>query len=79
MYSVVFGWYVLYIFVPSCLICHLWPVFPYCFFGLDDLSIDVSGVLKSPVITLLYVSSFRSLNICLIYLGAPGVEIHEDC
>ena len=41
-------------------------------FSLGDLSIDVSGVLKSPtIIVLLSVSPFMSVNICFIYLGAP--------
>ena len=37
----------------------------FCF---DDLSIDVSGVLKSPtVIVLLSVSPFMSVSVCLMY------------
>ena len=41
-------------------------------FCLDDLSIDESGILKSPTITvLLSISLFRSVNICFIHLGAP--------
>ena len=41
-------------------------------FCLDDLSIDVSGVLKSPTITvLLLISPFMSFSICFLYLGAP--------
>ena len=41
-------------------------------FCLDDLSIDVSGVLKSPpIIVLLSTSLFMSVNICFIHLGAP--------
>ena len=41
-------------------------------FCLDDLSIEVSVVLNSPTITvLLSISYFMSINICLIYLGAP--------
>ena len=41
-------------------------------FCLNDLSTDVSGMLKSPtVIILLSSSPFISSNICFIYLGAP--------
>ena len=41
----------------------------FCF---DDLSIGVSGVLKSPtVIALPSVSPFMSLSVCLMYWGAP--------
>ena len=40
-------------------------------FCLDDRSIDVSGVLKSPTtIVLLSVSPFMSVSICFIYFGA---------
>ena len=39
---------------------------------LDDLSIDVSGVLTSPTfIVLLSISHCMSVNICFICLGAP--------
>ena len=41
-------------------------------FCLVDLSIGVSGVLKSPTITvLLLISSFILVSICLTYCGAP--------
>ena len=37
-------------------------------FLLDDLSIDTSGILKSPtIILLLSISPFMSVNVCLIY------------
>ena len=39
-------------------------------FSLGDPSIDISGVLKSTTVVLLLVSSFMSVNISLIYLGA---------
>ena len=40
-------------------------------FCLDDLFIDVSGVLKSPTImVLLSIFLFMSVHICFIYLGA---------
>ena len=37
----------------------------FCF---DDLSIGVSGVLKSPtIIVLLFISPFMSVSVCLMY------------
>ena len=45
-------------------------------FCLDDLSTDVSGVIKSPTIFVLLSSSpFRSVNICFIYLDGFRVPI----
>lgn len=39
-------------------------------FCLDDLSVDVSGILKSPTtIMSLFISTFRSINMCSLYLG----------
>ena len=65
MYSAAFGWNVLCLSVKS-----IWSnvsfkasvsLFIFC---LNDLSIDVSGVLKSPtVIVLLSVSPFISVNV----------------
>ena len=41
-------------------------------FCLEDLSIDVSGVLKSPtMIVFPSISPFMSVNICCMYLGVP--------
>ena len=41
-------------------------------FCLEDLSIDVSGVLKSPnIIVFPSISPFMSASICYMYLGAP--------
>ena len=41
----------------------------FCF---DDLSIGVSGVLKSPTIfVLLSVYLYMSVSLCLMYRGAP--------
>ena len=41
-------------------------------FCLDNLSIDVSGVLKfSAIIVLLAISRFMFVNIFFLYLGAP--------
>ena len=39
-------------------------------FCLADLSIGVSGVLKSPTIVLLLISPFILVSICLTYCGA---------
>ena len=39
---------------------------------LQDLSIDVNGVLKSPtMIAFPLISPFMCVNICCMYLGAP--------
>ena len=69
MYSSAFGWNVLKISVRSISsnvsfkICVSLLIF--CF---DELSIGVSGVLKSPtIIALLSISPFMSFNVCLIY------------
>ena len=44
----------------------------FCF---DDMSIGVSGVLKSlPIIVLLSISPFMSVSVCLMYWGVPGKE-----
>ena len=53
----------------------------HCFlFGLDYLSIDVNGVLKSPTIfVLLSISSFMFIINCFIYLGAPMVGCINSC
>ena len=69
VYSSAFGWNVLKISMRSissnvsfktCV-----SLLIFCF---DDLSIGVSGVLKSPTITvLLSVSPFMSVSVCLIY------------
>ena len=41
-------------------------------FCLDDLSIAVSGVLKSPtIIVLLSISPFKVISSCFIYWGNP--------
>ena len=56
---------------PSSLMNHLRPMFHF-WFCLNDLSIDVSRILNSHnIILLLTISSFMSINICLIYWGAP--------
>ena len=54
-------------FKASGLFCFL--LFIYC---LGDLSIDLSGMSKFPVIiVLLSVFLFMSVNICFIYIGTP--------
>ena len=46
-------------------------------FCLYDLSIDVSGVLKSPTITvLLLICPVMAVGICLLYWGAPMVDVY---
>ena len=41
-------------------------------FHLDDLSIGVSGILKSPtIIVLLFIDPFILVSICLTYCSAP--------
>ena len=43
-------------------------------FCIEDLSIDVSGMLKSPIITVfMSISPFMSLSICFMYLG-PSIS-----
>ena len=54
-------------------------LFKICFslliFYSDDLSIGVSGVLKSPtIIVLLSISTFISVSVCLVYWGAPMLD-----
>lgn len=45
--------------------------------SLDDLPIDVSGALRPPIIVLLRISTFVSINNCFLYSGACmlGVRI----
>ena len=49
--------------------------------SLDDVFIVESGVLKSPIITvLLLISTFSSVNFCFIDLGAPnGGPLQYSC
>ena len=69
VYSSAFGWNVLKISMK----CILFGVsFKTCVSSLilcfDDLSIGVSGVLKSPtIIALLSISPFMSVSVCLMY------------
>ena len=68
MYSSAFGWNLLKISMRSISVN---VSFKTCvsllIFYFDDLSIGVSGVLKSPIIVLLSISPFLSVSICLIY------------
>ena len=71
VYSSAFGWNFLKILVRS-ISSNI--SFKTCvsllIFCIDDLSIDVSGVLKSPTIILLLSVSFMSVSVCLMYTGA---------
>ena len=68
VYSFACGWNVLrYQRDPSCIVYHLRRVslLIFCF---GDMSIDVSGILKSPtIIVLLSISPFMSVSVCLMY------------
>ena len=47
-------------------------------FCLDVQLTDESGMLKNPtIIVSLLISPFISVNICLIYLGAPVLGIYQ--
>ena len=82
VYSSAFGWNVLKISRRSISsnvsfkTCVSFLIF--CF---DDLSIGVSGVVKSPtIIVLLSVSPFISVSVCLMYWGVPyvgGIDIYN--
>ena len=72
VYSTAVRWNVLYVSIKS-----IWSSvsFKTCVslltFFLDDLSIGVSGVLKSPtIIVLLSISPFMAVKICLMHWGA---------
>ena len=77
MYSFVFGWNVLQISIKSILFNVSFKACVSLFiFCLDELPIDVSGVLKSPtIIVLLSISPFISVNTCFTYLGAPVLAV----
>ena len=47
----------------------------FLIFNLVDLSIGVSGVLKSPTIVLLLISPFILFSICLTYCGALMLKV----
>ena len=44
---------------------------PLLIFSLEDVSIDVSGMLKSLLLLITFIFSLYVTNICFIYLGAP--------
>ena len=78
VYCAAFGWNVLYISIKF-----IWSNVSFkvsvslLIFCLDDLSIDVSGVLKSPtIIVLLSAFFFVFFNICFMYLGAPMLDVY---
>ena len=69
MYSSAFGWNVLKISMKS---ISSNASFKTCvsllIFSFDDLSIGVSGLLKSPtILVLLLISPFVSVSVCLMY------------
>ena len=67
-YSSAFGWNVLKILMRSISSNVSFKTYVslliFCF---EDLSIDVSGVLKSPTIVLLSIFPFMSVSACLMY------------
>ena len=67
---------VLYVFNLSDL-CHLRSEFSLII-CLNDLSVDVSGMLKSPTVTILQlVTSFMFVDICFMCLDTPGLGVHN--
>ena len=77
MYSAVLGWNVLDISVRF-----VWSNVSFkttvslLIFCLGYLSIDVSGVVKSPtIIVLLLITSFMSVDSCFMYLGVPMLGV----
>ena len=69
LYSSAFGWNVLKISVRLSSFNASFKTCVYLFiFCFDDLSISVSGVLKSStIIVLLSISPFMSVSVCLMY------------
>ena len=80
VYSVTFGWNVHYISIKS-LYSNILFKAHICLlvFCLDNLYIDVSGVLKSPNIILPSFSRFTSVNIRFINIGAPMLGTYLHC
>ena len=71
VYYSAFGWNVLKISI-RCISSNVKTCVSLLIFCFDDLSIGVSGVLKSPIIiVLLSISPFVSVGVCLMYCGAP--------
>lgn len=67
--------YCLYLWCPNSLMYHS-KTLSMLVFCLDNLAIDVTGVLKSPTIIILLLSvPFMSLNICFMYLDAPMFRV----
>lgn len=57
--------------------CHLRLIFPDWLFCLDDLSVAVHGVIRSPGITVfLWVSPFRSVRSCFVFFGAGWLRAY---
>ena len=74
-----FGYYVLKISIKSiCSVVSFWFSVALLIFYLEDLSLDVSGVLKSPTIIVFpSASPFMSINIYFMYLGAPMLDLDQ--
>ena len=73
VYSVAFGWNVLYVAIKSLWFDALFKAsVSLLIFCLGDLFTDVSGMLKYPtIIVLLSFSPFMSVSIHFMYSGAP--------
>ena len=73
MYILGFFWCdVLSISSLTVLLCHLGSQLLYSFFFLEDLWIDMGGMLKSQtIIVFLSISHYVSVSICWMYLCAP--------
>lgn len=73
VYFAVFGWNGLYMSIQSIYSSVSFKAtVPLLTFCVDDVSIDIREMLRSPTsISLLLVSPFRSVSICFIYFVAP--------
>ena len=80
VFWVFFGYYVLKVSIKSvCSIVSFRISVALLILCLEDLSIDVSGVLKSPTaIVFVSISTFVSVSICFMYLGATMVWYFSD-
>lgn len=67
-FSPAFGWNSLYQLRSFGLMCHLKPVFSLFIFGLDDLSIDLSGVLGPYYYYIIVSSPFYQLILLYIFM-----------
>ena len=69
MYSAVFRWNTYKCQLSlSGLLCHVKAYVSLLIFSLDDVSIGISRVLKSPTITvLMLISAFMAISTCSVY------------